>query len=262
MPKKRLHAKLPPAARLRTIRERLAKESTASIATMAAEMGVSEMTVRRDMERLARNGDARRTHGGLVVAERMMFEFEYAARQLENTGSKRAIAAAARHEIKCSRRLMLDTGTTTLELARQLKDCVGATIITPSLAVASELQFCETISVILLGGMIHKGSPDLTGPLTEHGLDLFAVDWVFQGAEAIGTDGSVYNVDLQLARVDRRMRQQAANRCLLADSSKIGRTALVKTGSLADFDLWITDRAADPAFVRRVRRGGCRVLAV
>jgi DeoR/GlpR family transcriptional regulator of sugar metabolism len=116
-----------------------------------------------------------------------------------------------------------------------------AAVSIADLAVASELQFAENLEVILLGGKLHKGSPDLTGPVTEYCLDLFAADWVFQGAESIGLDGSVYNVDLHLGQVDRRMREKARYSCLLADSSKIGGPALVRTGSLADFDCFITD---------------------
>jgi len=140
------------------------------------------------------------------------------------------------------------------QLAILLKDCEGCTVITPSLAVASELQYCENLNVVLLGGVIHWGSPDLTGPVTEHCLDLFAVDWVFQGAEGIAEDGSVYNTDLQLAQVDRKMRDKAAKSCLLTDKSKIGQTALVRSGTLADFDVLITECSAPAAFLRKARK--------
>lgn len=252
--------KLPAAARRLAIRERIADSSSVSVAEMAKQLGVSEMTIRRDLEQMAETTDLRRTHGGAVIAERMIFEFNYQERQWGNIARKKAIARAAREQISAGQKIILDTGTTTLELARLLKDCAKATVITPSLAVASELQFCEDLTVILLGGMIHKGSPDLTGPLTEHCLDLFSADWVFQGAEAISEDGVVFNVDLQLAQVDRKMRKHAARRCLLADSSKIGGAALVKTGVLSDFDLFITDKSAPAAFLRTARRQVPQVL--
>jgi DeoR/GlpR family transcriptional regulator of sugar metabolism len=255
---RKLHA----AARRQAIRERLAEKSSLTISEMAGELGVSEMTIRRDLKALEETSDVRRTHGGAVVTERMVFEFTYQARQRERIEQKRAIAAAARALIEPGQRVILDTGSTTFQLAVLLKDCEGCTVITPSLAVASELQFCENLSVILLGGVILHGSPDLTGPVTEHGLDLFSADWVFQGAEGIGHDGSIYNVDLQLGQVDRKMRTKAAKSCLMADSSKIGQTALVRTGTLSDFDVFITESSASAAFLQRARRMAGRVILV
>lgn len=246
--------RLPAAVRHQAIRDQLAANASISISAMAQALGVSEMTIRRDLAELERTLDIRRTHGGAVVAERMVFEFNYRARQREQLAQKRAIAKEAAKLIDPGQRIILDTGTTTLELARQLKDFSELTIITPSLAVASELQFSSGLNVILLGGRLHEGSPDLTGPVTEHCLDLFAADWAFQGAEAIGRDGSVYNVDLQLAQVDRKMRSKARYSCLLADSSKVGATALAKNGTLADFDYFITDDCVPKDFLRLAER--------
>jgi len=254
--------RLPGAARLQVIRDHLARTSSLSISEISEKLGVSEMTIRRDLATLEKSSDLRRTHGGAVVAERMVFEFSYAVRQRERIREKQTIAAAARKLVEPGQRVILDTGTTTLQLATLLKDCDGVTVITPSLAVASELQFCENLTVILLGGMIHRGSPDLTGPVTEHCLDLFSADWVFQGAESLGGDGSIYNVDLQLAQVDRIMRKKAARRCLLADSSKVGQTALVKNGTLADFDVFITDSGSPRNYLRMARKMAGKVILV
>lgn len=226
---------------------------------MARRLGVSEMTIRRDLEKLETNADVRRTRGGAVVAERTVFEFTYHERQRAQSARKEIIARAALEMIEPGQRVILDTGTTTLHLAALLKDRVNLTVITPSLAVASELQYSSGVEVVLLGGILRRRSPDLTGPLTEHCLDLFSADWAFQGAEAVGADGSVYNVDLQLAQVDRKMRSKAAKACLLVDSSKFGRTALIRNGTLADFDMIITDRSAPENLRRLARKMGARL---
>jgi len=254
--------RLPAAARRRAIREELAKESSITISDIAGRLKVSEMTIRRDLEKLEKDAQVRRTRGGAVLRERMVFEFKYQGRQRAQLAQKKAIAQEARQWVKSGDRLIIDTGSTALQFAASLKDLSDITIITPSLAVASEVQFCEGIRVILLGGVLHRGSPDLTGPVTEHCLDLFSADWLFQGAEAVGADGKVYNVDLQLGQVDRQMRKRAEKVCLIADSSKIGKTALVETGSLADFDLFITDEGADPAFLEQMRKLGPQIKVV
>ncbi len=253
---------LPSAARQSTIRERFAEQPGVSIAELAKEFGVSEMTIRRDLAALEDKSHIQRTHGGAMLTERMMLEFDYRDRREQNRAAKCAIAATARRLVQPGQRLILDTGTTTLELASLLKDGAGITVITPSLAVASELQHSAGVEVILLGGVIRRGSPDLTGPVTEHCLELLAADIAFQGADAIGADGSIYNSDLRLARVDQLMRKVAARCCVLADHTKIGRTALARSGSLAEVDTFITDEAAPADALKRFAKLGTEIVTV
>jgi DeoR/GlpR family transcriptional regulator of sugar metabolism len=253
---------LPSAARQARIRERFAEQPGVSISALAREFHVSEMTIRRDLAALEDKAHIQRTHGGAVLTERMMLEFDYRDRREHNRAAKCAIAAAARKRVKAGQRLILDTGTTTLELAALLKDGENLTVITPSLAVASELQHAAGVEVILLGGVIRRGSPDLTGPVTEHCLELFAADMAFQGADAIGNDGSIYNSDLRLARVDKLMRRVAKHCCVLADHTKIGQTALARSGSLADVDTFITDDDAPADALKRFAKLGAEVVAV
>lgn len=253
---------LPSAARQARIRERFAARPGVTVAELAREFDVSEMTIRRDLASLEGTSQIQRTHGGAVLTERMMLEFDYRERRDRNRTAKRAIAAEARQLVKPGHRLILDTGTTTLEFASLLKDGKDLTVITPSLAVASELQHAPGVEVILLGGVIRRGSPDLTGPVTETCLELFAADFAFQGADGIGHDGAIYNSDLRLARVDRLMRRVARKCCVLADHTKIGVTALGRSGTLADVDIFITDAAAPAATLKRFARLGPQIVTV
>jgi DeoR/GlpR family transcriptional regulator of sugar metabolism len=253
---------LPSAARQTKIRERFAARPGVSIAELARQFGVSEMTIRRDLAALEGRAEIQRTHGGAVLTERMMLEFDYRDRRETNRAAKVAIATAARKLVQPGQRLILDTGTTTLELAALLKDGTDLTVITPSLAVASELQHAAGVEVILLGGVIRRGSPDLTGPVTEHCLELFAADLAFQGADAIGTDGAIYNSDLRLARVDQLMRRVAQRSCVLADHSKIGGTALARSGSLAEVGIFITNQGAPSEILKRFKKLGPEIVIV
>lgn len=251
---------LPSAARRASIRNRFSERPGVSISELAKEFGVSEMTIRRDLTSLEGQSLIQRTHGGAMLTERMMLEFDYRDRREVNRAVKRAIAAEARKLINPGDRLILDTGTTTLELATLLRDGENLTVITPSLAVASELQHAPGVEVILLGGVIRRGSPDLTGPATEHCLELFAADLAFQGADGIGLDGKIYNSDLRLARVDKLMRGVAKRSCVLADHTKIGVTALACSGSLADVDTLITSKGASADALRRFAKLGPKIL--
>jgi len=251
---------LPSAARRAKIRERFATQPSVSVAELAREFAVSEMTIRRDLTALEGQTQIQRTHGGAILTERMILEFDYRDRRAQHREAKRAIAREARKLVQPGQRLILDNGTTTLELAGMLKDGDGLIVLTPSLAVASELQHAPGVEVILLGGVIRQGSPDLTGPVTEHCLDLFSVDLAFQGADGIGADGTIYTSDLRLAKVDMHIRRIAQCSCLLSDSSKIGRTSLARCGSMANVQFFITDQNAPAAALRRYARQGAKII--
>jgi DeoR/GlpR family transcriptional regulator of sugar metabolism len=252
--------KMPLAARHAEIRRRFSATPSVSVADLSRQFGVSEMTIRRDLAALEGQADIQRTHGGAMLTERMILEFDYRGRREINRAAKCAIAAEARRLVQPGDRIILDTGTTTLELAAMLRNGEGLTVITPSLAVASELQHAAGVEVVLLGGVIRRGSPDLTGPVTEHCLELFAADIAFQGSDAIGCDGSIYNSDLRLARVDKLMRRVAKRCCLLADHTKVGQTALARNGTMADVDLFITDPGVPAEALARFKQLGAEII--
>jgi len=246
--------------RLLKIQKLFKRQHQISISDLASMFNVSEMTIRRDLDKLERGGHVRRTTGGAMIAERMIFEFDFLARRQTNRKNKRAIAVEASKLVQSSQRIIIDTGTTTLELAQLLKNKDDITIITPSLAIASELQFCANIQTILLGGIVRPSRADLTGAVTETTLDMFSVDIVFQGTDGIGLDGSIYNHDIRLVRVEQKMRLCAAHTYILADSSKIGKTALARGGSLPELDALITDTKISPAHYRALKDLGVNII--
>jgi len=206
------------AERREHIRRLVRAHNAVSIQDLACRFAVSEMTIRRDLDHLAEEGHIRRTHGGAQVAERMFFEFDFIARRQAHRREKQAIARRAAALVQPGSRIILDTGTTTLELAQQLKNHENLTVITPSLAVASVLQFATGVQVVLLGGVLMRGQPDLTGAVTEATLDMFAVDLAFTGADGIDREGTIYTADLRVAQVDQKIRRRAEHTYVLANS--------------------------------------------
>ncbi len=252
---------VPAKVRQARIRELLKDNHTVSIKELAKEFAVSEMTVRRDLEVLERAGEVRRTHGGAMPADRMVFQFDFTARRQAHKPAKIAIARRALEVIKPHKRIIIDTGTTTLELAYLLKEEHDITVLTPSLAVASVLQFSPGVQTVLLGGVVRRGSPDLTGVVTETVLDMFAADIAFQGADGIGIDGRLYNADTRIAKVDRKIRERAERTYILSDSSKIGKTALITHGYINEVEALITDWKIDPAHKKSFEEKGATVIA-
>jgi DeoR/GlpR family transcriptional regulator of sugar metabolism len=251
---------MPPEARRNRIRTLIASNSSAAIRDLATQFTVSEMTIRRDLDQLESTGLLQRTHGGAITTQRLALEFTFGERQQQQRAAKQAIAREAVKLVRPGQRILIDNGTTTLELAALLSGLKDITVITPSLAVLSLLQFNPGIELILLGGMLRPGSPELTGALTEHCLDMLTADIAFQGADGIGLDGSVYNSDMRLARVDQKMRECSDRTFILCDSSKITHKALARNGSLRRVEALITDNRLSLAHRRTLQKAGVRVV--
>lgn len=232
-----------------------------SVDFLARQLGVCGMTVRRDLQAMANDGRVIRTHGGATRAERISFEFQFLGRSRQNYAAKEAIAVAAAELVRPGQSVMLDSGTTTLALARRLKDRKDLTIITTSLPIASEMQFCEHIQVLLLGGALRRGAPDLEGPLTEANLETLHADVAFIGADGIDRRGNIFNDSPAVGRMLGKMAASADRVFVVADSSKVGRAALMRFGNIADWDGLITDRHLNRSLTGSLKRAGVRIIS-
>lgn len=239
-----------PSQRHDAILRQLTDRGPASVADFAARLDASEITIRRDLSTLAARGLLRRTRGGAAPVPNGTAEFVFEqARQSANLQAKRAIGSAVAERIKPGTSLSLDTGTTTLEVARCLPRSTNLRVLTSSLAIASLLHTREDVELILLGGAVRKGSPDLYGLLTERNLRDFRVDLAVIGADAVGPDG-LFTTDQRIAQVSHAMIESADEVCLVADASKFGSRALIR---FAEWDqiVWV---ATDAALGQKDRR--------
>jgi len=243
--------KMSQTKRLESIRRELLKTNEISIEELALAFKVSGMTIRRDLELLESKGEIIRTHGGAALAKRLTFEFAFREEQNRNQRQKRDIARQAVRHVKDGQVIMLDTGTTTLQVARELIGRKKVTIITTSLAIVSAVQFAPGIEVILLGGFLRAGSPDMHGPLTEQNIEQFKSDIAFMGADAIDDEGNTYTDDLRVVNVDRKMGFNADRVIVVADGRKFDKSAMCKVFTRKDYDLVISDASLDKKTVKR-----------
>lgn len=255
----RTKSKLTPMQRLEAIRQELLRADEVSIEALAARFGVSGMTVRRDLELLESRGDVIRTHGGAALARRLTFEFSFREKQDKNSRQKAQIARQAAGYVRDGQVIMLDTGTTTLEIARQLVGRHNVTVITTSLAIVSALQFAAGVRIVLLGGFLRGGSPDLHGPLTEQNVEMFRSAIAFMGADAIDLDGNTYADDLQLVNLDRKMAAHAAKVVVVADAGKFGSNGMCRVFGPEDYDFIISDSGIGKDVLTRFAKKDIRV---
>ncbi|WP_432799546.1 DeoR/GlpR family DNA-binding transcription regulator [Poriferisphaera sp. WC338] len=249
-----------PDSRRNRILDLLKKHGECSIDMLADEFGVSGMTIRRDLQELCDSNKAIRTHGGAAPAARISFEFRFLERSQQNASEKRKIAEIATALIQPGDSVLLDSSTTTLQIAKHLKHIQDLRVITTSLPIASELFGLDNIDVIIIGGQLRKDSPDLIGAITDNNLDLLRADIAFIGVDAIDLQGNLYNNSPDLGRMLKRMSSAALRVYAVADHSKIDRTSLMRFGNLRDWQGLITDSLLDKNATKRLESTGVKIL--
>lgn len=216
---------------------------------LAAGLGVSPLTIRRDLDQLAGEGLLLRTHGGCIYASRVAMETEYHQRVATHFDLKQAIGANAAGEVKNGDVILISDGSTCFHLASHLGQCGAITVYTNSLTMASEVNRFPNIRLRLLGGEVRRNEFCLGGGMLDRNLDLIEVDTVFLGADKIDTAGRCLVEDETSARTVQLMLRRGKRAILLADHTKIGATGHVVYGTLSNFDLWITSKGL-PAALR------------
>jgi DeoR/GlpR family transcriptional regulator of sugar metabolism len=169
-------------------------------------------------------------------------EFRFAERHQSCLREKQAIAREAAEQVVAGQCILLDTGTTTLEVAQAIRHIDDLRVVTTSLAVAATLYAQANIELILLGGTVRQTSPDLSGPLTEENLAGFRVDTAFLGADGAGREG-LYTDSLAVGRLSRGMIACAGRVILVVDHTKFAHRAFRRYACWDDIDTLITDDA-------------------
>ncbi|MBI5723898.1 MAG: DeoR/GlpR transcriptional regulator [Planctomycetes bacterium] len=250
-------------ARRRELVNILARRQSLSIADAAGRFGVNGMTIRRDMKMLQDSGAVLRCYGGAVAAQRITFEFAFDERRRSRLAEKRRIGRAAAGLIGDGQTAFLDTGTTTLEVARAIvARGIACRIATSSLVIASELWGREQIELVLLGGQVRRGSPDLVGPGTELMLDKLSADFAFLGSEGLDVARGSFADDPLAAQVAGHMAANAKKTVVVADHSKLGKVGSVQYLPVGDMDVLVTDKAAPAEIVAALRRNKVKVVVV
>ena len=233
------------------IRAYLFEHGQTSVLRLAEVIGTSIATLRRDLTEMESAGMVERLHGAARLANGTLHEVGFKTREAANLAAKRAIALAAFAMIRPDSSLMLDAGTTVLQLARQIRMTgVPLRVFTNSLAVAQELVDLPNVNLCLLGGRVRVENLSITGPLAEAMLQGLWFDQLFLGASAIADDGWITSHDADEARLNAVMVARAAQTILLADHSKFSQRATFAVQRLSGEERVVTDRELPPDLAR------------
>ena len=206
------------------------------VADLAESFGVSEMTVRRDLSALARDGKLERVHGGALHAG----EPRFSQIEVERFDAKDRIGAAAAELVEDGQTVMIDIGTTTLQAARHLHGR-QITVVTSSLAVYEELVPDPAIELLLPGGIVRRNYRSLVGVLAEDSLRQLKADVLFLGTSAVDAGLGVWDTTMVEVPIKRAMIAASQSVTLLADTEKFDLAGLVRVCDADAIDRLVTD---------------------
>ncbi len=229
-----------PRERRRHIMDILELEGKVEIIQLSEALSVTPMTIRRDFDALEKQKRLIRTHGGAVAPQALIHERTFESKSVMAVEEKRAIAQAAISFVRDGMSVLLDSGTTTLEIARLLKLRERITVITNDIKIAAELMDSK-LEVIVLGGRLQNDVGALFGSLTEDTLRSIHVDLFFLGANAVHSSFGITTPTIEKAFLKRAMNKTAEQIILVTDSTKFNQKAFSKVCDLDDITTIITD---------------------
>jgi DeoR family transcriptional regulator of aga operon len=221
--------------RRRQIVTQARRNGSVRVADLAAQFQVSEVTIRNDLACLESDGELMRDRGGAIPAA----ETREVTRLLEvekrghvQTSEKRRIAASAAKLVQPGDTILMDAGTTVVEMARHLADIPRLTIVTNALNVAMEVAATTTARIILLGGTFNRDSSSTLGSFGERALGELRVDKLFLGTQAFDRAHGLTDTTMEIAEIKRAMISAARSVILLTDSSKWASAGFIKVAPL------------------------------
>ncbi|SMQ63739.1 transcriptional regulator, DeoR family [Bacillus sp. OV166] len=249
--------------RRKLIMEKLHEQQRVTVKELSEEINVSEATLRTDLSKMEEDGLLKRTHGGAILIDIIESENNFYNRERKNKDEKSAIARKAVELISNGQCIMLDASSTALELARNLKDMqIRLTVVTSGINTALELNDHPDITVILLGGIVKRGSYSLEGSLGINILNQINIDMMFTSANGFShelglSDFSVYEVQLKKAMVN------ASNKVVaLLDHTKIDKNSIASFASIDQISTIITDCSLSDSYIRKLEEHNIEVIIV
>ncbi|MBP3039196.1 DeoR/GlpR transcriptional regulator [Bacillaceae bacterium Marseille-Q3522] len=247
--------------RLRII-EYVNKHHSATISTLAEAFNVHEATIRRDLTSIERTSNLKRTHGGVIVEKWAQVEPSFNERAGQNPDEKMRIGKMAASLVEDGDNIIIDSGTTTLHIAKNLVHRTNLTVVTNDINIAATLRDSSAIEVILTGGELYPASYMLNGMFTNHVLKSLHVLKAFIGTPALHPQYGLMHMEAKLVPAKQCMIQAAREVIVVTDHTKIGNLALHTIVPNSDIHALITGREATDEALEPFRNAEINVYTV
>lgn len=244
------------------ILHKLRQQGQVRVRELSQQFDTSEVTIRNDLNELHQRGLLQRSHGGATVPPNPISESTLQERFEKCTDEKRRIGLAAAAMVKEGETIILDSGTTTQEIAKNIRGKHGLQIITNGVNVAMELLGVRGIQLVIAGGTLRDDSLSIVGHFAEEMLEHFSADKLFLGAAACDLSFGICTPNMGEARVNQAMVRIAREKILVADSSKFLRRSLCRIVMLNEMDKVISDTGLPEELQQQIRALGPELILV
>ena len=235
-------------------------EGRARVNELANRFSSSAVTIRNDLNELHQRGLVLRSHGGAVLPDTILRESPVHERLKTHAEEKRRIGAIAATLINDGETIILDSGTTTLEIARQIKNKQGLQVITNGVNIAAELLDAREVQTFIVGGTLRVDSASIVGRSTEEMFEQFSADKLFLSGAGCDPDLGVSGANLEETMVNRAMLRISREIILVADASKFSKRSMVRIASFSEIDTVISDTGLREEMQEKVRGLGCNLI--
>ncbi len=251
---------VPIPERQKQILTMLTRQGRLSVAEVVERFCISEATARRDLGSIASQGKAQRVHGGILAIDQAPPELAILERTSEQPDEKAQIGRVAADLIGDRETVFISSGTTALEVARNLRNRKHLTVITNSLPVLNMLAGNKDIDVLALGGMLRDSEMSFIGHITEQALAEIRADKVIMGTRGLSLEHGLTNDYLQETLTDRAILRTGREVIIVADHTKLNRVSTALLAPLKSIHTLVTDSKADKKFIQAVKKQGIAVV--
>ncbi|EKT1373649.1 DeoR family transcriptional regulator [Salmonella enterica] len=244
--------------------QRLRQQGSVQVNDLSTLFGVSTVTIRNDLAFLEKQGIAVRAYGGALICDSNNSGIEPSVEDKSslNTALKRSIARAAVELIKPGHRVIFDSGTTTYEIARLMRNHTDVIAMTNGMNVANALLEAEGVELLMTGGHLRRQSLSFYGDQAEQSLQNYHFDMLFLGVDSIDLERGISTHNEDEARLNRRMCEVAERIVVVTDSSKFDHSSLHKIVDTQRIDMIIVDEGIPVESLEGLRKSGIDVILV
>lgn len=246
--------------RRESILQMLAQQGSVQVTDLVDKLGVSAVTIRSDLNALEAQGMATRSHGGATLTRTPPPEHTIRQKDAINHEQKERIGAFAARLVEPGDNIIIDSGTTTISLARHLRDATGVTVATNGLNIAWELADAPGVDLILTGGLLRKQSLSIQGSQAETCLQAYSFDKLFLGVDGFDLQFGVTTHHEAEASLNHKMVERAKKIIVLTDASKFGRVSLHRIVQLDRVDTVITDASISQEYREGLQKLGIELF--
>lgn len=252
--------KISTVSRRALILEQLDKNGQVDVLKLAAQLGVSDVTIRNDLIRLEQKNMLIRARGGAIKIDRVGMDFTISDKNKQHLDEKKRIGKAAAGLVEEGDTIILDSGTTTMEIARNLVNIPNLTVITNALNIANQMADHKEANVIIPGGVLRKNSLSLIGGAAEANFKNYFCDKLFLAVDGFNTTHGLSTPNVEEAHLNRVMIEISKQVIVVADSSKFHKRSFAFIAPITDVDVVVTDADIPDEDRKRLENSGVSVV--